>query len=423
MITGLLPKNVKFSFISSIIFPFNFYISFMKKQDWHSDEAEKENNVEIISNIFVLILDYLVAKVFYDKIFNSIKSRNNINFLKKDIVLLKLHEYLDSRLHFTYISYHPDIEIQINKNGAFENSSDFDSFFTELSDFDNIFQQDKDKLLNFVSVIKESININLFSRSLFMIEKSYTPLINAFYSLEDIYANLDEQLNILSKLEKNDEYKKNLISSNNMAFILDSYCRTFFSYIDKISRLFYSLFLTYGHFFVLSLIKDNIGKQNDTSKKSHKKIESLFFSEKRPKMSDFPRFVRKNIMIHLTNHSFFKQYNEALDLFQEIIVNRNKIMHNPYHGLNYGDTADSRSNSELIDNFLKKIDKIDNTIIQLLKLIEEFNDTEKFKKNDFYKNFLKELNELDLPDESLDILMSVYKTNNSKSYIDFFWKV
>ncbi|WP_218776595.1 hypothetical protein, partial [Gilliamella apicola] len=94
----------------------------MKKPDWHSDEAEKENNVEIISNIFVLILDYLVAKVFYDKIFNSIKSRNNINFLKKDIVLLKLHEYLDSRLHFTYISYYPDIEIQINKNGAFENS-------------------------------------------------------------------------------------------------------------------------------------------------------------------------------------------------------------------------------------------------------------------------------------------------------------
>ncbi|OTP87430.1 hypothetical protein B5S42_10420, partial [Gilliamella apicola] len=186
---------------------------------------------------------------------------------------------------------------------------------------------------------------------------------------------------------------------------------------------FYSLFLTYGYFFVLSLIKDNIGKQNGTSKKSHKKIESLFFSEKRPKMSDFPRFVRKNIMIHLTNHSFFKQYNEALDLFQEIIVNRNKIMHNPYHGLNYGDTADSCSNSELIDNFLKKIGKIDDNIIQLLKLIDEFNDTEKFKKNGFCENFLKELNELDLPDESLDILMSVYKTNNSKSCIDFFWKV
>lgn len=396
----------------------------MKKLELYSDEAEKENNVEITHNIFVHVLDYLVTKVFYDKIFNSV-STSNINFLKKDTFLLKLHEYLESRMHFIGISCYPHIEIQINQNSAFENSSDFDSFFTELSDFDNIFEQDKDKLLDFVSVIKESININLFNTSIFMIDKSYTSLIQGYYSLEDVIGNIEECLSFFQKLEKSDEYKKDSISSKLMAFILDSLYRTFLSHIDKITRLLYSAFLVYGYFFVVYLIKDNIKKQNQTSKKSRKeiskKIRSLLFSKKRTKMSDFPKFLKENIIIHFTNLPFFKKYNEALGLFEEIIKNRNKVMHNPYYGITYGDIEDSLSNFELIENFLKRINKVYDNIFQFLNLLNEFNDTEKLEKIDFFESHLKELNELDIPNDSLDLLMSFGKTINSKTYIDSFW--
>lgn len=386
----------------------------MKKLDKHSNET-KNNDVEIIYDIFGHVLDYLVAKVYYDKILNSI-NRNNINFLKKDTLLLKLHDYLESRLHFKGIPCHPNIEILIGKNSASENSYDFD----------DIFIQDKAKLANFVSIIKESIDDNLLNICTTMHKKYYEPSMQAHSSLEDLLENVQQCLEFFLMLEKSDECKISSIGSEFMTLMLDSLYRTFLTHLDKASRLLYSAFLVYGYFFILFSIEENIQKQNGTSKKSHKEIskgiKSKLFSNCK-KMSVFSTFVRKNIII-IT--SLKENHEKTLVLFDKIRKKRNQFMHNPhpYPNLNESDKEISHLIVELINNFFKEVRKISENIIQLLGLLDEFTDIEKFKKNNFFEALIKKLHELDISNDSLDILMSIYKDMESKKTdLNSFWEI
>lgn len=396
----------------------------MKKLDKHSNET-KNNDVEIIYDIFGHVLDYLVAKVYYDKILNSI-NRNNINFLKKDTLLLKLHDYLESRSHFKGISYHSNIKILIGKNSASENSYDFDSFFCVLSDFDDIFIQDKAKLANFVSIIKESIDDNLLNICTDMYRKYNEPSMQAHSSLEDLLENVQQCLEFFLMLEKSDECKISSIGSEFMTLMLDSLYRTFLTHLDKASRLLYSAFLVYGYFFILFSIEENIQKQNGTSKKSHKEIskgiKSKLFSNCK-KMSVFSTFVRKNIII---TTSLKENHEKTLVLFDKIRKKRNQFMHNPhpYPNLNESDKESSHLIVELINNFFKEVRKISENIIQLLGLLDEFTDIEKFKKNNFFEALIKKLHELDISNDSLDILMSIYKDMESKKTdLNSFWEI
>ncbi len=346
---------------------------------------------------------------------NSI-NRNNINFLKKDTLLLKLHDYLESRLYFKGIPRHPNIEILIGKNSASENSYDFV----------DIFIQDKAKLANFVSIIKESIDDNLLNICTTMHIKYYEPSMQAHSSLEDLLENVQQCLEFFLMLEKSDECKISSIGSEFMTLMLDSLYRTFLTHLDKASRLLYSAFLVYGYFFILFSIEENIQKQNGTPKKSHKEIskgiKSKLFSNCK-KMSVFSTFVRKNIII---TTSLKENHEKTLVLFDKIRKKRNQFMHNPhpYPNLNESDKEISHLIVELINNFFKEVRKISENIIQLLGLLDEFTDIEKFKKNNFFEALIKKLHELDISNDSLDILMSIYKDMESKKTdLNSFWEI